>query len=297
MKKTIFYLIIILFPFICKGESDIEYYAKRMINDIRPLFQENDTIFIDTLKGFDDLRDRKGQNYNNLHVLTKLKDQYFFIFLSKSLMGSKDNCIEVKDPAVWCTGIRKVGILTSQEVDSIEKWWNNNSIYLSPDFLEDAVFSRQALPSMTRTRSIKNRLDFRRKMLQEVNPESRGMESKNELETNEFLKDGLQILQETFNQLYNTPFYGSIVESVVPCIWGQTFIYISRGLMSGENYELNTPVTREEFDEMKDWWFLNGHNIDKNKYLYLYIDAIGDIQGMGMYYQMYYDADLPDEIY
>lgn len=267
MKKTIFYLIIILFPFICKGESDIEYYAKRMINDIRPLFQENDTIFIDTLKGFDDLRDRKGQNYNNLHVLTKLKDQYFFIFLSKSLMGSKDNCIEVKDPAVWCTGIRKVGILTSQEVDSIEKWWNDNSIYLSTDFLEDAVFSRQALPYMARTRSIKNRLDFRRKMLQEVNPESRGMESKNELETNEFLKDGLQILQETFNQLYNTPFYGSIVESVVPCIWGQTFIYISRGLMSGENYELNTPVTREEFDEMKDWWFLNGHNIDKNKYL------------------------------
>lgn len=284
MKKSIFYLVIILFPFICKGESDIDNYYRRMIKDIRPLFQNN-TIPLDSLSHSNSI----SENYDNLHDLSKITDQIFFIYLSKSLMGRKIKRVSVKDPRyVAMGGYRDVRILTSKELNSIEKWWNDNSIYLSTDFLEDAVTSRNALPYMASTKSLKKRLDFRRKMLKEFSHDT--INSKLNNDDKNAIKFGLRSLQEAFYQNHVQP--STIVEAVVPDMQGQVFVYIIKKLMTGEEYQSNTPITREEYEELKDWWFINGKNVSQDQYSDILFETVENVNDLTRY--IYDDEELPE---
>ncbi len=292
MTRTLFYLVIILFPFICKGESNIDNYYQRMIKDIRPLFQGKDTIPLNSIKGYKgDWKTFVDKNYKNLHNLSNAKNQYFFIYLSKSLMGIKDQRVNIPDSR-YPVGFREEKILTAQEFDKIEKWWNENAIYLTTDFLEDAFFSRNVLPYIARTKSIKKRLDYRRKMLKENGSDSCQMEMYAFLEKNRELKDGLISLQKTFNQFFEYLNDEYIIETVVPTFIGQVFIYKMKAIMFGETYEPNTPVTREEFDEIKDWLFLNAKSVRNSQF-----PTHSFTVGLLILDKEYYDDELPDESY
>lgn len=274
-------------PLVSKGDAEIESYYKRMVKELRPMFAQRDTVFMDAFKGFDD-HSTLDRNRENLNQLDEIKDEYFFIFLSKSLMGRKERIVTYKDPRVWCIQTADRQIMTSQDLDSIESWWDRNHAVLSTDFLEDAVFSRMILPCMTRTRSIKSRLDVRRAGFR---PDS--LTDSSLLSKKDVLVDGLKSLQRTFNP-YVAPLR-TIIESAIPNSQGQSFVYITKGLMSGERYKSNTPVTREEFDEMKDWWFLNGKNVTDAQYYELWSELSDDILSLENVW--YYDKDLPDESY
>ncbi len=62
--------------------------------------------------------------------------------------------------------------------------------------------------------------------------------------------------------------------------------------MFGETYEPNTPVTREEFDEIKDWLFLNAKSVRNSQF-----PTHSFTVGLLILDKEYYDDELPDESY
>ena len=53
-----------------------------------------------------------------------------------------------------------------------------------------------------------------------------------------------------------------IIESIIPRDFQSNYVYTLKRLMTGERYDVLTPVSREEFEDMRDWWFINIDTID-----------------------------------
>ncbi len=67
------------------------------------------------------------------------------------------------------------------------------------------------------------------------------------------------ILQDLFNS--DEGRYSS-VDAVIPRGTGARYVYITRKLMDRDEYDFESAITRKEFEDMMDWWFVNGCNID-----------------------------------
>lgn len=87
------------------------------------------------------------------------------------------------------------------------------------------------------------------------------------IKTNNYLQNPKH--RELFKTLLRTQEYihliftdNIIIESIIPRDFQSNYVYTLKRLMTGERYDVLTPVSREEFEDMRDWWFINIDTID-----------------------------------
>lgn len=153
-------------------------------------------------------------------------------------------------------------------LDSIAAWWDRNESVISPDFMKDIMWTftyvyqgYEFMLCSDMQASSSKRLNQRvaarhEKPSRDIAP----LYNKLFPASN----DWKETLLKAQAQLH-TLFTGStIIESIIPTALQSIYVYVTRRLMSGDEYEPFTPVTRKDFEDMRDWWFVNSRMVDNS---------------------------------
>lgn len=204
------------------------------------------------------------------HEILKRREQ---LTESHLIDGSSDETILFYRISSVMTGINISSTsFTRNDIDTISKWWDENEALISPDFMQDLLYYYRLLSSWDfLTMHSEQQADSIRLRLQErlayrktkhkfcetdymIPPEGKVLQSTN-LELIMFQNK----LQHIFNQKDE---YNSTIESVIPRGYLRMYIYITKKLMNNEQWDFTSPITRKEFEDMMDWWFVNRCIID-----------------------------------
>ena len=145
------------------------------------------------------------------------------------------------------------------DIERISKWWDKNYHIITPEFAEDIIWYKNTL----------NRLEFFLnddewdKLHQRLLSRIQFREKKElfcgevvDMDKNYFDKSDINSQQKILQEIFNSD--KALINSIVPYIDTKFYVFISKKLMSANEYKILTPVSRYEFEDMMDWWFVNG---------------------------------------
>lgn len=274
MRGTI-YFFVFLFYLTSNAQSFYHDYYNNMISSLRATLMDRDTLWLNEIKpdtlAFPALNEAFKQDHIEKCISGKSDDVLYFYDISMTLV----------DRLYYD---RKV--CTKNEIDSIESWWKRNEMVITPDFLRDILWTIHTVydygsldwvyylkpkrqdEAMQR---IFDRIKYRQKKQYSPTETNSYLLRPNDRE----LFEALLSSQEEIHRIFTDHI---IVESIIPRYFHANYVYTLKKLMTGERYDTLTPVSRREFEDMRDWWFIN-------------IDTI-DFKIVNEYYN-YFEFDIP----
>ncbi len=153
---------------------------------------------------------------------------------------------------------------TRNDVETMSQWWERNDIAIDSDFLADVLWYDKTLSRFEFMLPVFEK--YGNKLRERLNDRIINRHSKlifcddendtiEDVSTTNNLKEFLNIQQKKLQELFNND--NMYIESIIPFQEMKFYVYISKKLMYNEEYNMSTPVSRKEFEDMEDWWFVN----------------------------------------
>lgn len=254
------------------AQTPVRDYYTNMVNRLKPYFENSDTVYFRSLNGefrpcdsiADAIKGEAGVNFriNEIECLSNLvdwsrlySDEIFFIHLSRGLLGLGED-ITVTGPSC-CWQYHK--ILTKREFSEIEQFWKDNESILTPDLLQDAIFSKlRALNNVTRISwydTLLNKLNKKRMAERIAYRKTRSVEKVDTACTMDYYwnETKFKMLHDYFLKTDGKWFF----DALTPPIEIQELIYYAKRQMGLDPYIPGTPVARKELEDIADWMFVN----------------------------------------
>ena len=276
MRVTIFFLSI-LFYLTSEAQSFYHEYYYNMISTLRTTLMDRDTLWLKELPKSSYVDSdtifscyRWYQKPLNLDLIEncvsgKSDDARLFYEFSMTLIDS-------------LFYDRK--ICTKNEIDSIESWWKRNEMVITPDFLRDILWTMGTVFNYLDGWEFYFKSEHQDSAIQRIFDRIANRQKKkfSTTKTNSYLlnpkhKEWFEYLLSIQDSIQHVFTDHIIIESIIPRNYHSTYVYTLKKLMTGESYNPLTPVSRNEFEDMRDWWFINIDTIDfekVRKYFYFY---------------------------
>lgn len=157
---------------------------------------------------------------------------------------------------------------TQNDVETISQWWDKNDIAIDSDFMADILWYKRTLSrfefmltpyenyGIKLRERLNDRIIYRQSKTILCNDDNINIDSASSWNNDREL---LKIQQKRIQEIFNND--NTFIESIIPFQEMKFYVYISKKLMTGEVYDMLTPISRKEFEDMEDWWFVNGCDV------------------------------------
>ncbi|MDE6485722.1 MAG: hypothetical protein K2L14_10070 [Duncaniella sp.] len=255
-------LFLIIFNLIASAQSIYHDYQSKMIDKLKTLLENNDSLIWNSLPIASYTSDTLPKNLYNRELELEIhekcitgesEDVRYFLGISSMLTSSIEAHLHV---------------FTKNDIDSIESWWKSNEGVVTPDFLKDILwtygkifldygfyhkgdFRDSAIHRITERIKNRHKTPYRdiKPIYNSIFPKSNS------------IKQNIFAIQENIHRYFIDD---AIIESIIPTGTQTEYVYLTKKLMSGEEYQNFTPVSRKEFEDMRDWWFVNSEMVDNS---------------------------------